>query len=125
MPKKVFVMITLALILTGCSAEYWTAKFYMFEAENAYEKAYELRKKKVPYENRLKEYGRACGNFLKAYDLHPRAFTLLRIESALESCIRVKNETGREAFESFRGQYVKAHPTEAEYGDFMPNLDEG
>ncbi|MBI3307594.1 MAG: hypothetical protein HYZ84_07310 [Candidatus Omnitrophica bacterium] len=99
------------------------AKFYMFQAENAYWKGYELRRKKVAPEIRLKEYTIACDNFLKAYKSDPSIFTLFRIETALESCIRTHHQEGREIFELFRDEYIKQHPTEAEYGDAMPSLD--
>ena len=67
----------------------------------------------------------ACDNFVKAYDRNPRTFTLFRIETALESCMRVNHDEGRQIFEEFREKYIKEHPAEAEYGDFMPPLDAG
>ncbi|MBI4115335.1 MAG: hypothetical protein HY447_02035 [Candidatus Omnitrophica bacterium] len=120
--KRIVLLGFFLLMSLGCSGRDWLAKFYLVKAEDLHLKAYSLRLKKVPYEERLKYYRQACGYFQKAYRLNPRAFTLFRIESAAESCLRVKNTEGEEEFKRFLEDYAKAHPTEVEYGDAFPAI---
>lgn len=110
------------VFLSGCSSDAWLAQYHMVRAENAHSKAYELRLRKVPYEERLKLYGKACREFARAYRYQPAAFTLLRIEIAIESCVRVEDRENQERFEAFAERYVQEHPTETEYGDAFPML---
>lgn len=96
----------------------------MFRAEEAFSKAYLLRLKKgTTYEERLKLYARACNLFLKAYRYSDRTFTLNRIGSAAESCLRVGDYEAEEKFREFEQRYIKAHPNEAEYGDAVPLMN--
>lgn len=93
----------------------------MFRAEEAHFKAYALRLKKgVSYEERLKHYRKACDLFLKAYRYSDRTFTLNRIDSAAESCMRIGNYEAEKKFREFEESYIKAHPNEVEYGDAVP-----
>ena len=93
----------------------------MFRAEEAFSKAYLLRRQKgATYEERLKLYARACNLFLKAHQYSDRTFTLNRIASAAESCMRVGNYEAEERFREFEESYIKVHPNEAEYGDAVP-----
>ena len=121
--KNIFLVLFAVLISWGCSRHDWVAKLYMIKAENAYSKAYNLRTKKVLYEERLKLYRQACSNFLKAYHHDSRIFSLNRIEAAAESCLRAEDRRSEGEFRRFGEEYVKAHPTEAEYGDAVPLLN--
>ena len=108
-----------ALVFAGCSKTNWLAQFYAFRAEQAFSKAYALRtkRKEIPYTKRLRLYRTACDYFWRAFEVDKRSFTLNRIDSAAESCLRVE-EPGREkAFRQFEEDYIRKHPDEAEYGD--------
>lgn len=107
----------IVFISFGCSRDYLLANIYMFKAEGFYQQAYQLKIKKVPYEDRLSRYREACSYFLKAYELAPRIFTLNRIQTAADSCWRVEDQEAREKFLAFEEQYVKKHPQEYEYGE--------
>ena len=90
----------------------------MVKAEEAFATAHALRTtKKVPYEERLKYYHTACDYFYKAYRYDKKTFTLNRIESAGESCLRIENFEREKEFREFEETYIKAHPDEATYGD--------
>lgn len=122
--KKFFLAMILAGIVGGCSKQGWLSKIYLFQAEEAYLKAYTLRLKKgIPYTERLKNYRRACEFFLKAYRVSERPFTLNRIDAAAESCMRVGNEETEKKFRDFEEKYIKAHPNEVEYGDAVPFMN--
>jgi len=111
----------LASVICGCSKQDWLSKIYLFRAEEAYTKAYVLRlEKAASYEERLRYYRKACEFFLKAYDHSHRAFTLSRIDSAAESCMRVGNYEAEEKFREFEERYIQAHPKEVKYGDAVP-----
>lgn len=121
---KIFLpLFILGLMLTGCSGKSWLARFEIVRAEEAYNRAHEMRTKKAPYEKRLKLYRKACDHFFRAYELYPEAFTLYRIEIAEETCFRVENTPSREAFAAFREEYIRTHPTETEYGDAVPMME--
>jgi len=120
MMNKLCVVAMISFLALGCSSRTWVANAHMWKAENAYTKAHELRLQKVSYEARLGYYQDACSNFLKAYSLNSRIFTLNRIESAVDACSRVGNYEGEETFKEFGEQYVKDHPHEASYGDAFP-----
>ena len=108
-------------ISLGCSGPRWLAKIYMVRAENAFSKAYALRvAKQVSYEERLKYYREACGNFLKAYRTDPGIFTLYRIETATDSCLRIDDRGGVSLFRKFEEEYAQKHPKEVKYGDVGP-----
>ena len=92
------------------------------QAENAYEKAYALRVKKIPYEERLRYYREACSNFSKAHESDPRSFSLSRIETAADSCMRVEDSEAEEKFRAFGEKYAREHPTEVEFGDAFPAM---
>ena len=77
----------------------------------------------MSYEERLKCYRKACDFFLKAYQHSDRTFTLNRIDSAAESCMRVGNYKTEKKFRQFEEKYIKAHPTEVEYGDAVPFMN--
>ncbi len=92
----------------------------MFQAESAFDKAHNLRVKKIPYEVRLRYYRRACDGFWEAYRRDPKIFTLYRIELAVEACLRVENKEVEKAFKAFEEKYAAEHPVEAEFGDAFP-----
>lgn len=116
-PLVLFLFLT--AVLTGCSSTNWLAHFYIYRAERASSKAYALRvkRKQVPYTERLRLYQTACDDFWKAYGLNKNVFTLSRIEAASESCLRVENFEREKTFEQFQAEYMARHPDEAEYGD--------
>ena len=90
----------------------------MVKAEEAVAKAYGLRTQKgVAYDQRLKYYRVACEQFSKAYRSDKNSFTLNRIQSASESCLRIENYEQEKLFQDFEEEYVKAHPDEVKYGD--------
>jgi len=90
----------------------------MVKAEEAFSKAYALRvKKEVPYEERLKYYRRACDHFYKAYQYDKQTFTLNRIASATEACLRIEDFEKEREFAQFEEDYIKTHPDEVKYGD--------
>ena len=96
----------------------------MVKAEEAFSKAYTLRLKKgIAYEERLKHYHEACDYFLKAHRFSERVFTLNRIESAAESCMRIRNFDAEENFRTFEEKYIKTHPQEVKYGDAGPFMN--
>ncbi len=105
------------LATAGCSKQSLWAKYNMFKAEDELTKAAGLKDKKVPYDMRVPNYSRACFFFKKAFDADPSAFTLNRIEEAIDTCWRSSNAEYEELFKSFEEQYVKAHPQEYEHGD--------
>jgi len=108
-----------AWVLTGCSATNWLAQFYAFQGEQAFAKAYALRtqRKEIPYAKRLRFYRIACDDFWKAFEVDKRSFTLNRVESAAESCLRVEEPEREKALRQFEEDYIRKHPDEAEYGD--------
>lgn len=123
LPKvlSAFLIAVLPVAGSGCSKSSWQARYDLVQAENAVMKAYALRVKgEVVSEERLRYYRRACTYFMKAYRTRPGEFTLSRIESAAESCLRVKDQEAREIFQAFEERYVREHPTETEYGDAAP-----
>jgi hypothetical protein len=115
--SKIYVITVLCFILAGCSPDDWLAKFHMVKAEDYVTQAYQLKSKKVPYEKRLEIYKRACSEFSKAYSMDANAFTLMRIEEAVDACWKAENKLEEEKFKSFQETYIKAHPKEYEYGD--------
>ena len=123
MKKNFFGLVLLSLTIAGCSVRAWIGQMYMVRAEEAYAKAYALRvQRNVPYEKRLKLYRAACNHFVKAYRHDTGIFTLSRIESAAEACMRVKDEENETEFRAFAEKYIKEHPTEVEYGDAFPAM---
>ncbi len=121
--RTIFPFLLLLILFGGCSKARWFAKIYLVKAENAYAKAYGLRVKKVPYQERLRAYQKACDFFTKAYREDSGIFTLNRIDSAIEACTRVKNQSAEEEFRKFAEDYIRKHPAEAEYGDAFPSLE--
>lgn len=123
-PVKLGIFVLFLFVaFTGCSVDLWRARFAMFQAESAYEKAHEMRTNKTPYEVRLKLYRRACTHFLQAFRTDAEIFTLYRIEIAEDACARVENTGAREMFLVFEEEYVRTHPTETEYGDAVPMME--
>lgn len=119
---KFFVFALLvALAGTGCSKGNWIAKVHLVKAENAFSKAYAMRiDKTIPSEERLKLYRASCRDFRKAYEYDPSVFTLFRIESAADACLRVEDFEGSELFRNFADEYAQQHPNEVKYGDAGP-----
>ncbi len=117
--RSLVLFFILAAALTGCSGTNWLAHSYIFKAEQAFAKAYALRikRKEVPYAQRLGLYQTACDYFWKAYEINKLVFTLSRIEAAAESCLRIENFEREKALQSFQAQYEATHPDEAKYGD--------
>lgn len=117
-----FVLAALTVVAgPGCSKSSWRARFYLIKAEDAAARAYTLRTRKdISYRERLGYYRQACVYFLRAYQTDPGTFSLNRIESAAESCLRIEDFDGVETFREFEERYIREHPTEAEYGDAVP-----
>jgi len=118
MKKPLLALFFLGFTCAGCSKSSWIAKFYVVRAENAFTKAHALRvKPDFPPQKRLEYFRSACRDFRKAYAVDPRVFTLARIETAFDTCLRVEDRESVALFRNFQEEYTKAHPTEAEYGD--------
>jgi len=115
--KRFVLLLTLTMLWGGCSGDYWKAQFHMMKAENAFMKAYQLKTKKVAYEERLQYYQKACQHFLKAYQYDRSLFTLTRIQEAADSCWRINDLENRDQFRQFEEEYAQGHPLEYEYGD--------
>lgn len=119
--KKFGLALFAIFAVVGCSKPTWVAKIYVVKAENTATKAHAMRVDKgAPYEKRLRLYRAACRNFLKAYDYDPGVFTLYRIETATDSCLRVEDFGHANMFRDFEEKYAQAHPKEAKYGDAGP-----
>lgn len=121
------IRITLFLLMGlfgGCSKRNWTAKIYVVMAENKMDSAQQLKAKKVPYEERMKYYRKACNHFSRAYESDRTVFTLNRIEAAVDACWRAQESDKEETFKAFELQYAKEHPREYEYGDAGVNMIE-
>ena len=116
--RFLFVISFIFLAPCGCSERDWDARLHMVKAEEAVAKAYGLRTQKgVAYDLRLKYYRIACEQFAKAYRSDKTSFTLNRIQSASESCLRIENYQQEKVFRDFEEEYVKQHPDEVKYGD--------
>lgn len=122
---KRIVLVIFALLMTGCMKSSWVAKYYMVKAENSYERAHEIRAKKELNEKRKKLYHDACKYFAKAYQFDPKLFTLNRLYSASDACLRVGDSEEARQFRKIEEEYVRTHPKEAEYGEagFMIGLE--
>jgi len=116
------LILIVSVLASGCSKEYFLAKYYLIQAEDAYVKAYELRVKPEQAEQRMGEYRKAHDNFLKAYHLNKSIFNLIKIDQAHDTCLRLEDKEGADLFQKFAEEYAKEHPTEAEYGDATPLL---
>lgn len=95
----------------------------MFKAEQAYDKAHEMRRQSGNQDQRLKLYQTACDEFVKAYETDVNAYTLMRIETAADACFRVEDLDHREMFLAFEEKYAEEHPDEVRYGDAFPTLE--
>lgn len=117
--KKTAFFLSIIFILTGCGQanNFIAARVQMFKAENAYAKAFSLKSKRVPYEQRIPYYRVACDLFYKAYQMDSGTFTLSRIHDATDSCWRVDDQEKEDIFAFFGDAYAKEHPKEFEYGD--------
>lgn len=114
----IFFFLFLSLAGTGCSGQGWLARIFIVKAEQTFSKAYEMRtKREIPYEERLKYYRTACDNFYRAFRQDRRVFTLNRIGSAAESCLRIEDFEREKEFREFEEEYALAHPDEVKYGD--------
>ncbi len=119
--KKLTALLLLTFVLIGCTNPHWLAKIYMLKAENAFSKGYALRiHTKISSEARLKYYRGACADFKKAFHYDPTIFTLYRLESAADSCLRIEDFEGVTAFRKFEEEYARKHPKEVKYGDVGP-----
>lgn len=117
MAKKAHFLLLILLVLSGCSAEKWTASFYLVQAENAVDQAWKMKDRKEPFEKRRVYYAKACGLFAKAYEKNDTVFSLARIEAAVDACWKAENEEQENVFRWFQEEYIKNHPQEYEYGD--------
>ena len=115
--KKTLLLLIVTLMFCGCSKDYLVAKYYLIRADEAYTKAYSLRVKPNADAERMGYYRKAHDYFLKAYELRPDLFNLIKIEQAHDACLRLEDKEGQEIFQRFAEEYSKTHPTEAEYGD--------
>ena len=114
----IFFVLFLSLAGAGCSGKGWLARIFMVKAEQAFTKAYAMRiKREISYEERLKHYRTACDYFYKAFRYEPQIFTLSRIGSAAESCLRIEDFEREKEFREFEEEYARAHPDEVTYGD--------
>ena len=109
--------ILLMITLSGCSAQDWTAKFYMFQAESAVDKATNLKSKKIAFEDRKVYYIKACEYFAKAYEKDSSVYTLTRIEMAADTCWKAGAQDQELMFQEFEKEYIEKHPQEYEHGD--------
>jgi len=116
--RSFLVALTFLSLTLGCSKQGWLARIYMVKAEEAFTKGYALRvRKDVPSEERLRYFRRACEFFSKAYRIDPDVFTLNRITSAVDACLRVEDFEKEDIFRRLEEEYVRAHPDEAKYGE--------
>lgn len=115
--KKIAALLLIGFLIAGCSKDDWMAKYYLFQAENAFSKAYSLRTKPGAEADRARHYQMAHDYFLKAYSIGPKFFTLTKIEQAYDTCLRLEDQTNAELFRQFGDEYAAAHPKEVEYGD--------
>ncbi len=122
--KRSLILFLLAAGLCGCSKNFWPAHIAMFKAEHAVSKAYALKLKKVPHEQRVPYYREACRRFAEARRYNPDIFTLSRIRDATDSCWRAEEKTLEEDFLGFEEDYARRHPVEYEYGDTDAGLGE-
>lgn len=104
-------------LLSGCSPNHLIANYYAVKAENAVDKASNMKTKKIPFEQRISIYEKACSDFLKAYQKSPDVFTLNRIETASDTCWKANKAEERDIFTEFENDYIKHHPQEFEHGD--------
>lgn len=113
------IFLLAALALAGCSGTQWVSRFYVFRAEQTFAEAYALRTKdREAYRSeRLRLYRTACDYFWKALQLDRNVFTLNRIESAADACLRIGDFERERVLREFEGEYTQTHPDEAEYGD--------
>ena len=107
----------LCFMVSGCSKQDILAKFQVFRAEEELSKAVLLKEKKVPHDQRVPLYAKACNFFKDAFDTDPGVFTVNRIEEAMDACWRAGNKENEELFRIFEAQYAQAHPQEYEHGD--------
>ena len=122
--KKIFALLLIIISLGGCSKNDWMTQYYLFRAETAFNKAYDLRVKPGSDFERMKYYRQAHDCFIKAFRLNPKFFTLARIEQAQDACLRLEDKENESIFQKFGDEYVRAHPKEAEYGAAgMPSLE--
>lgn len=112
-----FLLMVFLLAETACSPRGWAARWHMVQAENHLGKAHHLKDQKVPFEQRLPYYVKACGAYVQAYEIDPEIFTLVRIEEAADSCWKANLLDEEALFREFEIAYTEAHPQEAEYGD--------
>jgi len=120
-----FTFLLLLFFLPACSKLSWMAEYYMVKAENAFEEAHALRIKKGAENERMKQYRIACKSFAKAHEYHPELFTLNRIYSAMDACMRTGDSENETKFREFEEAYARQHPKEVEYGEagFMIGLE--
>ncbi|MBI4398334.1 MAG: hypothetical protein HY586_04345 [Candidatus Omnitrophica bacterium] len=121
--KKLSVLLSLWLLVlscsgaAGCSADHLAAMYQVVQAEDAFQKAYDMRIRPGAEKSREELYRKAHGHFLKAYHTDKTVFTLTRIQQAHDTCVRARDSENAAIFEDFAQQYSQEHPAEAEYGD--------
>lgn len=126
MRPAAFLLALFSFSAAGCSGEHLSASWTIFNADNQFFKAaVTLKSRHASDEERNKFYRLACDNFKKAYSIDKSVFTLSRIWSASESCLRLDDREWSERFNHFAEEYAREHPTEAEYGDAVPMLEGG
>lgn len=111
------LLMVLLVVTTACSPRGWTARWYMFQAESALNKAHHLKDKKISFDERQPYYAKACHYYAKAYETGPEVFTLMRIEEAADACRKASLRDEEEIFWAFEEEYSKTHPQEVRYGD--------
>ncbi|MBI4970422.1 MAG: hypothetical protein HZC17_01075 [Candidatus Omnitrophica bacterium] len=121
--KKLLVLFLAAFVFTGCAKNDLLAQYYLYRAENAFQKAYNLRIKPNADFERTQYYQKAHDLFLKAYRLNPKYFSLTKIDQAHDACLRLEDSAGAQLFQQFGEDYARAHPREVEYGDVMVGLE--
>ncbi|MFA6600065.1 MAG: hypothetical protein WC352_05010 [Candidatus Omnitrophota bacterium] len=116
--RKILYGMILLTAFSGCSQDFWKAKYYLFKAESAFEKAEHKRTvQKIPHDQLRGEYARACDDFVRAYIVNPKVFFLYHIQHGIDACWRGGESFNQEKMERFEKSYMKEHPVEAEYGE--------
>lgn len=81
-----------------------------------------MRHDKTKLSKRMQLYASACEQFVIAFQADPTVFTLIRIDNAIMACAWAENHQAKELMRNFEADYIREHPTEAEYGDAMPPM---
>jgi hypothetical protein len=118
MIKKTIACLAVFLCVCGCSKEHLRARYYLFQAEQAFEAANHKRTvEKIPHAELRGDYQKACDLFARAYAVDQSTFYLYHIQNGMDACWRSGDGFKQEKLERFEKEYIRKHPKEAEYGD--------